>query len=442
MEYDLSNFFPEYNKFDPPIPIWCVTPTLDRTIHRFFDTSPFSPSGRFLGLTRLPYENRLPNPGYPAEVAIVDLHTGEERIVAETLGWDTQLGAQVQWGASDNQLLFNDIDQENWNPFGVVFDPFTGFSKRLSGTVYMVSPDGKRIASPSLLRMGITQPGYGVIVPRKYVPINPNVSDNDGLFITDTASGETKLLVSHKDIVETANSGIDSNEFRYGTFYSFHVKWNPRGDRLMLVLRWIPEGEGFKFRSQVVTMNADGSAINIAVPASEWDKGGHHPNWCPDGEHVMMNLRHNNSLRSRAYQGLPERIRGLAARYLKLMDNGMRFIRVRYDGKHLKVMNDSVVGSGHPSLHPNGQQILTDVYLNEPLAYGDGTTPIRLINLTSGRDLTLARVNTAPPFRGPRNVFRVDPHPAWDREFRYIAFNACVDGTRRVFIADLASVLC
>jgi len=30
------------------------------------------------------------------------------------------------------------------------------------------------------------------------------------------------------------------------------------------------------------------------------------------------------------------------------------------------------------ALHPNGQQIVTDVYLHESLAKGDGTTPIRI----------------------------------------------------------------
>jgi len=36
---------------------------------------------------------------------------------------------------------------------------------------------------------------------------------------------------------------------------------------------------------------------------------------------------------------------------------------------------------------------------------------------------------------------RVDPHPAWDRSHTRIAFNACPDGKRRVFVADLADIL-
>jgi hypothetical protein len=36
---------------------------------------------------------------------------------------------------------------------------------------------------------------------------------------------------------------------------------------------------------------------------------------------------------------------------------------------------------------------------------------------------------------------RVDAHPAWDRAFRRVAFNGCPDGTRRVYVADLSSLL-
>ena len=49
------------------------------------------------------------------------------------------------------------------------------------------------------------------------------------------------------------------------------------------------------------------------------------------------------------------------------------------------------------------------------------------------------RINTQIPYAdGP---LRVDPHPAWDRSWRYVTFNAFVGGTRRVFLADMQSLL-
>ena len=406
--------FPRYAEREPLVDVRCVTPKAGRVIHRFFDTSPFSPSGRYLGLTRLPFEDRLPTPDDTAEVVLVDLETGEERVVATTRGWDTQLGAQVQWGVADTQLFFNDLDTATWHPFGVRLDPFSGVRRKLNGTVYMVSPDGKRAASPCLLRTGLTQAGYGVLAPPDRVPRNHGASPDDGLYVTDTEAGRCQLVASFAQILDAATPLLEAKDYEGGAFYGFHVKWNPQGTRLMLVLRWLPDGGG-KMKANVVTMKADGSDIRVAIPASQWSKGGHHPNWCPDGEHVMMNL--------------------------KLGGRTMRLVRARYDGEGLAAMTDAVVGSGHPTLHPDGRHVVTDAYPGEPVAFRDGTVPIRLIDVSTGTERTLVRIRTVPPFKGPKGELRVDPHPAWGRRFRRIAFNACPDGTRRVFVADLTPLV-
>ena len=92
-------------------------------------------------------------------------------------------------------------------------------------------------------------------------------------------------------------------------------------------------------------------------------------------------------------------------------------------------------------MHPDGRSLVTDAYLHESLAYGDGTTPIRFVDLKEESEITLARIRTLPPYEGPKRELRVDPHPAWDRTFRRIAFNACPDGTRRVYVADLSKLV-
>jgi hypothetical protein len=347
----------------------------------------------------------------------------------------------VQWGATDSELFYNDLDTATWSPFGIVLDPFSGIKRVLEGSVYMVSPNGKTAASPCLLRIGVTQPGYGVVVPPQYVPVNHGVAADDGLYITDTESGQSDLLVSIEDIVGNASPPLDSSEFANGDFYVFHVKWNPQGDRIMLVLRWVPHQQEARTRAQVVTMRSDGSHIRVAIPASEWDKGGHHPNWCPDGESVMMNLRVHQRIAARIYLRLLGRLRGPVLRSLSIRMDGMRLVRAHYDGSNYEVMNDRILGTGHPSLHPDGRYIIADAYPNEVVAFHDGTTPIRLIDLDKGQDITLVRINTSPSYTGPKNELRVDPHPAWDRDFCRIAFNACVGGTRRVYVADLTSVL-
>lgn len=411
---DLASRFPRYTAYEPAVPIWCVTPGDRPAIHRFFDTSPVSPSGRYVAVTRLPYDDRPPTPGDVAEVLVVDLATGDERVVAETRGWDTQLGAGVQWGADDTALLYNDVDPADWRPYAVVLDPAGGSTRRVDCPVYMVSPDGRWALSPDLVRIRRAQAGYGVIVPERCVPENRGAPEDDGLYVTDLASGACRLLVSLRRIVEECALPLADPDGHPLDYYGFHAKWNARGDRIMFVVRGKPHGAGVERRA-VVTLRPDGSELRVAISPETWVPGGHHPNWLPDGDRVLMNLN--------------------------LRGEGMRLASARYDGADLAPLTEAVPGSGHPSLHPNGRHVLTDAYTHEPLAYGDGTTPLRLIDVAAGREITLARIRTAPPDEGPVRMWRVDPHPAWDRAYRRAVFNACPGGVRRVYLADLSALV-
>ena len=52
--------FPCVKEFSGVVPVWCVTPGEGRCIHRFFDTSPISPAGRYMALFRMPQEESTP----------------------------------------------------------------------------------------------------------------------------------------------------------------------------------------------------------------------------------------------------------------------------------------------------------------------------------------------------------------------------------------------
>ena len=72
-KYNFDAVFDRYTDYDPLVPVWCVTPDIDRVIHRFHLSSSISPSGRYLGLTRLAREDSRPKPGEAAEIVLVDL---------------------------------------------------------------------------------------------------------------------------------------------------------------------------------------------------------------------------------------------------------------------------------------------------------------------------------------------------------------------------------
>ncbi len=417
---------PRYTDFNPLVPVYCATPNDGRLIHRFFDSSPLSPSGRYLALTRFPFEDRSPKPGDTAEVVLVNLESVHFTTIATTEAWGSQLGAQVQWGSSDNDLYFNQMASATLQPHGIRYNVSTGESYPLCGTIYHISPDGSHSASPCLLRTSRTQLGYGVLVPDKLIPENHGAPTDDGVYVTDTNTGDSRLLTSIHSIVSSVPY-LSSANYADGDFYVFHTKWSPDGERIMVILRWTPRQPKRRFwqkakpaskktmRKFVLTIAADGTDPRIAITDELWARGGHHPNWCPDSRHVMMNLDLNG--------------------------DGLRFVQADLDGKTINLMHPTAGGSGHPSLHPNGRFLLTDAYPGEPASYGDGTVPIRFIDLQTGEEKVIARINSRPAYVGDRKEMRLDAHPAWDRSGNYIIFNGCPTGTRQVFIADVTSLV-
>jgi len=426
MAIEIHESFPRYTDFDPRVPVWCVTPGEGRTIHRFFDTPPFSPSGRYLALLRLPFEDRLPAPGDAAEVVLVDLHAGAERVLTTTRGWEPQMGANINWGADDHALFYNDVDVSDWSCFAVRLDPLTGEKRRLGGTVYQASPDGRHLASADMRAMRRTQAGYGVMVPDELVPRRVGPRDDDGLWITDTETGEARLVASIAKIVRDATPAVEMDDPSKYEIYGFHAKWNPQGDRLLFTLRWYADpGESLfgamgrgghrTLKFTVFTLRPDGTEICSAVGKSEWDKGGHHINFFPDGRRLSMNL--------------------------SIERRGLRFVQCNLDGTDLRKILESPPGSGHPTVHPDGRHILADCYAHGQMAFDDGTTPLRWVDVQTGEDRHLVRFPALSPHRETHGALRVDPHPAWDRSWRWVAFNAYLGGTRRVLVADLASVI-
>jgi hypothetical protein len=410
------NRFPASLDFEARVPV--VRIATGRIIHRFFDTSPISPSGRYMGLFRLPNEVRPPQPGEAGDVVVVDLETGTERVVAQSRGWETQMGANVQWGVTDAELYFNDVDPATWTPFAVQLDPGTGRTRRMEGTVFTVSPDGKLLTSYNLISSRRIQVGYGVVLPEDRTPRNLGPVAHDGLFVTDVATGRSRMIASIRDIVERARPRLEIPHAGRCEFYCFQIRWNPQGTRVMAFLRWHdPQApKGGPRRLTLVTMKPDGSDIRLAVTPAQYARGGHHPMWAPDGENITINLNIRDGTRD------------------------LDLVSVRYDGTNLHSIHP--IGSGHPSMHPKLPFVITDAYPREPVTRGDGTAPLRLIDLRDRTEVALAHVLlTRSDSARLTSEHRIDAHPVWDKSGRFVVFNGVTNDTRSVFIADVGDWL-
>lgn len=387
--------------------VTCVTPDDGFYLQTFFDVCPWSPSGRYLAVTRLPFQDREPKPGETADVCVIDLHERTIETVYSTKGWGFQLGANLNWGTSDRHLYTNDLI--DGRAVCVRIDRQSNDSKAFAGPMYHIAPDESSVIGFPLDLINATQAGYGVPTDKANPPtLREKASKTQGLWQTDLRTNERKLLVSIPDLYETIP---DPETLKDVIFYLFHSKFNRQGTRIMQVFRGRPAGRGMN-KPMLFTFNRDGSDIRLAIRWQQWTPGGHHPNWHPDGEHLIMNLKPDGKT--------------------------MRFCRFCYDGSDFTVLSDKRLGSGHPSVTPEGRYLVTDAYPGEPVALENQEVPIRLVDLEADDERSICTMYT---LGGGKGVLRLDPHPAWSRDYRSVCFNGAPDGRRQVFIADLNGVL-
>jgi hypothetical protein len=421
---EISYAFRPYRQGRTLAPVTVVTPPDDtgRTqaggfIHTFFDVCPFSPSQRFLAVTRLPYGNRRPMFGDRADVCVIDLERETIRRVYETLAWELQLGANVQWGATDRFLYTNDVIDGRGT--GVRIDLESGDATILAGPLYHVGPAETDIIGVSFDMLDLRQRGYGI--PRA-LPVDrrsiDSVSETEGLWRTRLDTNTASLLVSVGRLVRSIGFEVPD----HATAYPFHAKYNRDGSRIMQVVRVLhhemkSRGAEKRFGRLAATFDAGGECIACAVPYERWSRGGHHPNWHPDGEHIVMNLMSD--------------------------DDTLRFCQIRCDGTDFRVLSTRHRGGGHPSVNGKATFLLTDAYQGERRFLPGGSSwppnevPIRLLDLRSDEEASLCTVDTL----GISGRFRVDPHPVWSRDYRRLCFNGMVNGARAVFVADVSAVI-
>ena len=389
-----------------------------RTTHRFFDSSAISPSGRYVCATRTRREGPADvTPGDVAEVVVYDLQKKrEDRFPVvyrrPTAAWDAQLGAQVQWGASDDDLYFNDVvgTRSDGAPIvrGVRSDWQRGRETRLPTPVYHVTRDGALAAAPrDLAALRMTQDGYGVVATP--AQLRHLETQKDGVHVLDlrtnaTAFLELSALVAAAELEERprAVAGGDARRGAECHRHVFHVKWNAKGTRLLVVVRARGHGCPRGDANHALTVDPDGADVKVVAT---WLRDGNHPNWLEDGR-LSMN-----------YEGK-----------VCAFDD--------VEGASCQVLSERA--SGHPVGVPGrGDLVVTDTYAKEHAAFGLEAGEAALRVLSGGdREAWLGVFPVAALGTMPTDVWRCDAHPAFDVKGRRLALNVWVRGSRRVAVTD------
>jgi len=383
-----------------------ITPPDEPFLHTYYDVCPWSPSGRYFACLRLPFEDHHPEPDAEAEVCVFDRQENTCRTLCGTTAWGFQTAAKQQWGRTDRFLYFN-IRRDS-RPVGVRYDLRTGKLAEFEGPLWQVARDETFALSPCLIRANLTQPGYGISVPpEEQVTNTVTAAEDDGFFRLDLKTGENRLWLSLADVWQALPN---KDELGGTILYAFHVKINPQGTRVALVVRAKPT-EG-KYHPMLLTGRPDASDLKVALPSWRWRQSRHanHPVWHPRGDRILMNVGfHGRS----------------------------RFSLIDPDTGAIEPLIEKPEGGGHPTITPDERGMVTDWY--DPGGEKTQTGYVRWVDLRSGEwrdlcDVPRPLIDTSTPEDVAR---RVDLHPVLDRDGRRAAFVAAPEGRRRLFVARL-----
>ncbi len=388
--------------------VYSITPEDGNYVHTYYDICPFSATQRYVAATRLPFQDRVPVLGDAADVCVIDLSEETIETVYTTKSWGYQTGANAHWGASDRMLYTNDVIDGRAVCVGI--DLETGQTRAFAGPMYDIAPDESCVIGFPLELMDVTQPGYGVPAkdPKNPKKLPPGAATDEGIWRTDLKTNEKKLLVS---LADTASLVPEPPPQPGGTFYYWHSKFNKQSTRIMQVLRCMfPDGSGGR-NVNVFTFNTDGSEIHRTQSFPIWGHGGGHPNWHPDGEHLLRNLK-------------PDGKRD-------------RLCKIPYDGSDFTILSETIDGGGHPTIEPRERYIVTDAFPYDERQL----VKIRLIDLANQSEEPICVIPTIDRRALKEMVMRLDGHPAWSRDYKKVVFQAAPEGIRQLFLADLEEVI-
>ena len=369
--------------------------------HHFFGyygICPWSQSGGYLLSLQSPFQDHMPGLDEPAVIGLVDTKTGQFSGVAKTYAWNFQQGAMLHWNPlqPDTEIIHNDRDGAEI--VSTIRDIHTGKTRRLPRAVSAVSHSGRYALSMTYGRIGRLRKVVGYAGVKDPNPDAPH-PDNDGIFLMDLTTGQSKLIVSFRQVYDMLKA--DYPELADKHLWSEHAVFNRSDTRFLFLARtW---GQGDRLQTGMFTANLDGSDLRQVIP---YGKSVSHFDWRSDKEIVAtFNLR------------------GQGAVHVLFTDgrDGYRPLgggRLDFDG--------------HCTFSPDQRWLATDRSNSRKL-----TRSLLVYDLQRDECTTLAELDMKDrQFAG--GDLRCDFHPRWSRTGDAICFDAIDSaGTRQLHLAHL-----
>ncbi len=369
--------------------------------HHFFGyygICPWNQSGRHMLCLESSFQDHLPAPAESAGIGLVDTRTGEFSPVGKTCAWNLQQGAMLHWNPlnPETEVIYN--DREAGDVVAVVLDVGTGKMRRLPRAVSAVSHNGGYALSLTYGRLARLRKVVGYAGVEDPNPDAPH-PDNDGVFLVDLTTGQSKLIVSIRQVYDMLRTDHPDLADRHMWFN--HTVFNSGDTRFLFLARtW---GLNGRLQTGMFTADVDGSDLRQVIP---YGKSVSHFDWRNDREIVAtFDLDGRGRTHVLFTEGRDD--------YRRLGDGDLDF-------------------DGHCTFSPDQRWLATDRKDASRLVQA-----LILHSLESGECTILAELDMKDR-RLIGGDLRCDFHPRWNRSGDTICFDAIEPaGTRQIHIAHL-----
>lgn len=209
----------------------------------FHDRTPFSVDETRVLAQHTTIPVRMPRDGEGLGVGYFDFtpegKMGTFHQLGESLAWNYHKGCRLQW-LDDSHIVYN--SKENKHPVAVVKNLMGETERILSMAIDTVSEDGKWATSFSYERLHVLMPGYGYEGVEDNGCLDENSPKDTGLFLVNTETGDTEMLVSLAALCQSVE-GEDVSDFKH---FVTHTEFSQDGRYISFLHRWI--GEDYRRR--------------------------------------------------------------------------------------------------------------------------------------------------------------------------------------------------
>ncbi|MEM1301903.1 MAG: hypothetical protein AAGH17_04905 [Pseudomonadota bacterium] len=252
--------------------------------HSYYDIHSVDPDGTLAAAVRSTMPTRRNLASDTIEVGTVDLRRGGFEPLGTSNAWSWQQGPMAQFTATGD-MIWNDL--EDGHHVARLVARGTSATRTYDRPAYALTQDGLGYLSVCMARLYRVRPAYGYAGGTEARESHPAPPD-EGLWYVDFATGQSRLVLSIAQAVQTVMQTMTSEErfaFRRGDFIYWmnHVKISPSGKRFTLKLRWREPGKPFDGAS--ITCNLDGSDLRVLSRATS------HVMWYGDDHLFWWDLR-------------------------------------------------------------------------------------------------------------------------------------------------------